>query len=329
MSRSITSSEYKIPKGCVDYLNKDYDNINKLKNILEELFKNNGGIPLETPVFEYKSVLKGDQKLVFNLEETDGEPLTLRYDNTMPFVRFIKENGIEKIRRYTIGKVYRRDNPQLSKGRLREFYQADFDILGESSYSMLAELTLLNMIDEFLSKINERDYIIYLNDTRNLKYILCDILKLNEDYFKKVCIIVDKIEFNDQSVFSQSFEEQRLELLKFFSEKDLEILKDLIRRDTPLETNVKNNYDKLMKYINILGFADKIRFTNCLARGLDYYNGFIFEVKIANISNTVIAGGRYDNLVENSSLIGVSFGLSRLYELLKSKYSSEPKWKNI
>ncbi len=128
-------TNYVIAKGCMDYWDKSYQRLDNYKKILEEIFIFNGGIPLETPVFENKLVLmnkygeEAETKLVFNLMEEGGEPLTLRYDHTVPFVRFVKENGIQKIRRYSIGKVYRRDQPQISKGRLREFYQADFDIL--------------------------------------------------------------------------------------------------------------------------------------------------------------------------------------------------------
>jgi histidyl-tRNA synthetase len=326
-------TNYVTSKGCMDYYGQTYNQLINYKNILENIFTLNGGIPLETPVFENKSVLmnkygeEADTKLVFNLMDEGGEPLTLRYDHTVPFVRFIKENGIQKIRRYSIGKVYRRDQPQLSKGRLREFYQADFDILGESNSSMLPELTLLNMINQFMIKINQSNYTIYLNHTDNLKWILCEQLGLDIINFKKVCSLIDKVDFDREETFIESFRMIIPELSKYFTDHQIILLQDFIRSKNPLDKKVENNFNSLLKYSHIFGFSDKIKFNSCLARGLDYYNGFIFEVKLTGISNTIIAGGRYDNMIESNTLIGVSFGISRILQLLNQNDNIK-KWKS-
>ncbi len=331
-----TNTNYVCPKGCVDYWAQSYEQINNLKKKLENIFIENGGIPLETPVFENKSVLMGkygeeaDTKLVYNINEEGGEPVTLRYDHTVPFIRFIKSNGIVKTRRYTIGKVYRRDQPQLSKGRLREFYQGDFDILGESNETVLGEFTLLSMVWEFMNQITRPDFTIYINHTENLKTILCEELGLGLDNFKRVCGLIDKVDFVSPDTFTNSFANIYTELGKYFDKIQIAKLQELIKTDTPHNEKVKTDFANLIAYANIYGFADKIKFNTCLARGLDYYNGFIFEVKLngTTCSNTIIAGGRYDSMVDDSTLVGISFGLSRIAQLIPEQ-PNQSQWQPV
>jgi len=326
MNQPQLNTNWVCPKGCVDYWAQSYGQINNLKKKLENIFQKSGGIPIETPVFENKSVLMGkygeeaDSKLVYNICEEGGEPLTLRYDHTVPFIRFIKSNGISKMRRYTIGKVYRRDQPQLSKGRLREFYQADFDILGESNETVLGEFTLLSMVSEFMEQIAQSDYTIYINHTENLRTILCGELQLDPVHFKKVCGLIDKVDFLSPESFSNSFANIYRKLRKYFTHTQITKLSELIKNPVPVNAQVKSNFTNLIGYASIFGFADKIKFSTCLARGLDYYNGFIFEVKLNGntCSNTIIAGGRYDSMVDANTLVGISFGISRIAQLLQT-----------
>ena len=333
---NMSNTNYVCPKGCVDYWAQTYGQINNLKKKLENIFQKSGGLPLETPVFENKSVLMGkygeeaDSKLVYNINEEGGEPLTLRYDHTVPFIRFIKSNGIVKTRRYTIGKVYRRDQPQLSKGRLREFYQADFDIFGESNETVLAEVTLLDMCAQFMEQIEQKDYTIYVNHTENLREILCEELELEQSKFKKVCGLIDKINFISEEEFSNSFASVYEELSKYFSPEQINKLQELIKKQEPTNLKVKEDFANLVAYSDIFGFSDKIKFNTCLARGLDYYNGFIFEVKLNgnSCSNTIIAGGRYDSMLESNTLVGISFGLSRIAQLLPIT-NKENEWRPV
>ncbi len=328
----MSTNNYTVVKGCVDYWDKSYNQIKFYKDILEDIFIKNNGTPLETPVFENKEVLMnkyGDEaetKLVYNINEEGGQPLTLRYDHTVPFIRFVKENGIKKMRRYTIGKVYRRDQPQVTKGRLREFYQADFDILGESNTSMLSEIVILRMISDFMNKISQPNYKIYINHTGNLNYILCDQLGLEKVNFKKVCGLIDKVDFTSQTNFTNSFDQIKEELTKYFPSESIDKLKQMIQIDKPLDSNVFGLWNKIESYAKIFGFESKLSYSSCLARGLDYYNGFIFEVKLleGTNSNTIIAGGRYDSMLEANTLIGVSFGISRIHQLINSENKTNP-----
>ncbi len=103
-------------------------------NIIKSVFKKHGATEIDTPVFELKETLMGkygeESKLIYDLEDQGGELLSLRYDLTVPFARYVALNNLASIKRFHIAKVYRRDNPQMSKGRFREFYQCDFDIAG-------------------------------------------------------------------------------------------------------------------------------------------------------------------------------------------------------
>merc|ERR1719223_2509080 len=109
---------------------------NKLFSAIKKVFQRHGAITIDTPVFELKELLSGkygeDSKLIYDLKDQGGELCSLRYDLTVPFARHIAMNkDSQNIKRYQIAKVYRRDNPSINKGRMREFYQCDFDIAGQ------------------------------------------------------------------------------------------------------------------------------------------------------------------------------------------------------
>jgi histidyl-tRNA synthetase len=117
----------KVPKGTRDFGDKE---MNKRMNMFETIttiFKRHGAVTIDTPVFELKEILSGkygeDSKLIYDLKDQGGELCSLRYDLTVPFARFLAMNKISNIKRYHIAKVYRRDNPSVNKGRMREFFQ--------------------------------------------------------------------------------------------------------------------------------------------------------------------------------------------------------------
>lgn len=305
---------YKIPKGCKDLSGKEYDIFKHVKGIIENEFIRNGGQYLETPVFENKELLLGkygeeaENKLVYNIEENGGEPLTLRYDLTVPFTRYIIENKIDKMRRYTIDKVYRRDAPNQTAGRFREFYQCDFDILGEDATSMLAEATLLKMACTILERIGITEYKIMINDVRNLKEIVMKKHTIPEQYFKKICSVIDKLD-------KFTFEELIPEFQAIYTDIDTTNLYKTLEMKYPIHNDTIESYTRLCEIADIWGFKDKLQFTNSLARGLDYYSGFVWEIKWTKGASTIISGGRYDSLL-NKSLVGISFGLSRMIALM-------------
>lgn len=302
---------YKVAKGTKDIVGDEFRHIEILLQTASTLFKENGGIPLETPVFERTDVLLGkygeeaETKLIYKLADQGGEDLALRYDLTIPFVRHVKEKGIKKMRRYAIGKVYRRDQPNPGQGRFREFYQADFDILGGKQDGMLAELTLLNIATQFMKKIN-LNYKILINDVRNLQTILEKNLGITN--WRRITPIIDKMD-------KQSFDSLKEEFSKVEPTLDLVALQEALLHPEPYDPRTISDLAILKEGSAVFGFADRIVFTNTLARGLDYYTGFIWEIKVEGMDSTVSAGGRYDNLLQTPTL-GMSLGISRISTLV-------------
>lgn len=130
---------------------------------------------IDTPVFELREILTGkygeDSKLIYNLEDQGGELTSLRYDLTVPFARFVACNNLSSIKRYHIAKVYRRDQPAMTKGRMREFYQCDFDIAGTYDL-MVPDSEILNILCEGLNELNIKDYKVKLNHRKILMVFL-------------------------------------------------------------------------------------------------------------------------------------------------------------
>jgi len=307
--------KYQKPKGTLDYDNNSALHLKSVISIIEKHFQNNGAEYLETPVFENKEVLMdkyGDEeKLIYEIEDNGGHKLALRYDLTIPFIRWILENKIKKVRRYSIGKVYRRDNPSILQGRFREFYQADFDILGENSVDYSAEILILNMIKNILFDLQIVDFEIHVNFTENLYKILIDELKIEKENFKNICSTIDKL---DKTDFEQLIDEFKMKSLNMEQINQLKV-----RLFEPYRN------DKLDELLEIYDIKKYIKYNQSLARGLDYYNGIIFEVKLKNNQSTIIAGGRYDNLNSiNNKLIGVSVGITRLMQF--TNFIKEEKW---
>lgn len=306
---------YKAPKGTKDLSGSDYDLIQDLSNRVKCEFITAGGEPLETPVFERTDVLLGkygeeaDTKLIYNLKDEGGELLALRYDLTIPFMRYVKENSVKQMRRYSIGKVYRRDQPNIKSGRYREFIQADFDIYGEKQEGMLAEATLLNTVVRTL-KAYDLSFTILINDICNLQYLLTT--KLGVENWKSLCPIIDKLD-------KQSFKSLKPEFsaagLSEDKQNELEIL---LLSSEPMFEQTQTDYKTLLSLADVFGFKDNIVFTNSLARGLDYYTGFIWEFKLDGIASSISAGGRYDGLL-GTPTVGISVGISRLASYLTPK----------
>lgn len=328
--------ETKPPKGTVDLYSTEYEKISYYKSQLEKIFIQTGGIGLETPVFDHQANLLGkygeeaETKLVFNLEQTgtdDAEKYTLRYDLTVPKMRFVKLKSIDKARIYSISKVYRRDTPSV--GRFREFYQADFDIIGEDSKSLVNEFALLKMAHQFIQTNNFGQYKILINDTSNLFHMLVDLVEIEASKFKCICSTIDKLDKYPFDALESEFKTKGL------VDNQIQILKTILTNPSQNPTNPETieKIAKIKSMASHFGFDTNIVFTPYMARGLDYYNGIIFEIVLDNYSSTIISGGRYDGLIENTSLIGISFGLSRIVGLVGLtgllENPNQNKWKEI
>jgi histidyl-tRNA synthetase len=134
-----------------------------------------------------------DSKLIYDLEDQGGEKCSLRYDLTVPFARFMANNtNIQKIKRFHIGKVYRRDQPTINKGRFREFYQCDFDIAGKYD-SMIPDAEVLAIMQEILEALTVDQFLVKVNHRKILETVVKES-GCNDDMFKTICSSIDKLD---------------------------------------------------------------------------------------------------------------------------------------
>uniref|UniRef100_A0A8C1SMS6 histidine--tRNA ligase n=1 Tax=Cyprinus carpio TaxID=7962 RepID=A0A8C1SMS6_CYPCA len=186
----------KTAKGTRDYNPKQMAIREKVFSIIISCFKRHGAETIDTPVFELKETLTGkygeDSKLIYDLKDQGGELLSLRYDLTVPFARYLALNKITNIKRYHIAKVYRRDNPAMTRGRYREFYQCDFDIAGQYD-AMIPDAECLKIVYEILNELDLGDFRIKVNDRRILDgmFAVCGV---PDEKFRTICSTVDKLD---------------------------------------------------------------------------------------------------------------------------------------
>lgn len=334
----------KVPKGTRDYLPEQMAIRDEAFTIIRRVFKRHGAVEIDTPVFELKETLTGkygeDSKLIYDLADQGGERLALRYDLTVPFARFLAVNAVGNIKRFHIGKVYRRDQPALSRGRYREFYQCDFDIAGVYG-RMVPDSECLAVACEILDALPIGDFGIKLNHRRLLDAIL-DICGVPAEKFRTICSAVDKLD-------KEPWEEVRREMVE---DKGLSgDVADRIGEFVVLKGKPWDMYNSLMaekkfgdhkgameamedmrilfEYLDAMDKLKFISFDLSLARGLDYYTGVIYEAVCMN-GNTQVGsiggGGRYDYLVSMfqeagkvTPTVGVSVGIERVFTLMEER----------
>ncbi|XP_028041049.1 histidine--tRNA ligase, cytoplasmic isoform X1 [Bombyx mandarina] len=342
----------KTPKGTRDYNPQQMTIRNNVLDKIITVFRRHGAECIDTPVFELKDVLTGkygeDSKLIYDLKDQGGEILSLRYDLTVPLARYLAMNKITTLKRYHIAKVYRRDNPAMTRGRYREFYQCDFDIAGVYD-PMVPDAECLKVVTEILEALDIGQYILKVNHRRLLDGMF-EACGVPADKFRTTCSTVDKLD-------KSPWEEVRTEMIneKGVSPDAADRIGEYVRLNGSTELVEKLLKDEklskvkaalegveaiktLLQYCELFGIKDKILFDLSLARGLDYYTGVIYEavltqpIKIGNEEQTVgsiAGGGRYDNLVgmfdsKNKQVpcVGVSIGVERIFSVLEAKLAA-------
>jgi histidyl-tRNA synthetase len=334
----------KIPKGTRDYLPEQMMIRQRAFSIIRRVFQSHGAVEIDTPVFELKDTLTGkygeDSKLIYDLADQGGELLALRYDLTVPFARFLALNSVGNIKRFHIGKVYRRDQPALSRGRYREFYQCDFDIAGNYG-RMVPDSEAVCVVCEILNGLPIGDFAIKLNHRCLLDAIL-DICGVPADKFRTICSAVDKLDKEPwEAVKREMVEDKGLkpEVADKIGTFVLEKGEPWTLYTQLMESNKFGNHkgalqamEDLRILFEYLEAMDKLKFVSfdlSLARGLDYYTGVIYEA-VCMSGNTQVGsiggGGRYDNLVSMfqeagkvTPCVGVSVGIERVFTLMESK----------
>ncbi|KAK0177430.1 hypothetical protein PV328_001484 [Microctonus aethiopoides] len=335
----------KTPKGTRDYSPEQMALRLGVLDKIVNVFKRHGAETIDTPIFELKEVLTGkygeDTKLIYDLKDQGGELLALRYDLTVPFARYLAMSKITNIKRYHIAKVYRRDNPSMTKGRYREFYQCDFDIAGIYD-AMLPDAECLRIVVESLSALNLGAFVIKVNHRSLLDGIFA-ACGVPNDKFRTICSSVDKLDKSPwEEVRKEMVDEKQLDeaiadkIGNYVSKRgDVKLVNEL-REDEILMKQPKAKegleaMELLLKYCDIYRVTDKVVFDLSLARGLDYYTGVIYEAVLTDSEvGSVAGGGRYDNLVgmfdpkkKNVPCVGVSIGVERIFSVLENQIASQ------
>lgn len=261
---------------------------------ITEVFKRHGAVTIDTPVFELRDVLTGkygeDSKLIYNLEDQGGELTSLRYDLTVPFARWLAMNrDVSSIKRYHIAKVYRRDQPAMSKGRMREFYQCDFDIAGTYD-SMLPDAEIVRITTEVFDGLGWKGkYTIKLNHRKILDGIF-EVCGVPADKIRTISSAVDKLdklpwaevrkEMIDEKGLDSDVADKIGEYVILKGAKDLlaKLQADETLTSNPSMKAGLNEMELLFDYLEAFNALDQVSFDLSLARGLDYYTGVIFEV---------------------------------------------------
>ncbi|KAI1292290.1 Histidine--tRNA ligase, mitochondrial [Halotydeus destructor] len=333
----------KTPKGMRDYGPQQMSLRETVFDKITNCFKRHGAQALDTPVCELKETLTGkygeDSKLIYDLKDQGGEILALRYDLTVPFARYLAQNKISTIKRYQIAKVYRRDNPSMTKGRFREFYQCDFDIAGQYD-AMLPDAECLKIVCEILDDVDLNSYVIKVNH-REILDGMFEVCGVPKDLFKTICSSVDKLDKSPwEEVKKEMCEEKGLdsavadrigEFVKLNGGVEL-IEKLLSESELSGNKSAKAGLEGmklLFEYCGYMKIDNKLRFDLSLARGLDYYTGVIYEAVLNEGDNeigSIAGGGRYDTLVKmlsdnskhNVPCVGVSLGIERIFAILEN-----------
>ena len=344
-----------IPKGTRDFSPVEMAKRNYIFNTIREVFHLFGYQQIETPSMENLSTLMGKygdegDKLLFKIQNsgdyfsglTDEELLSrnaaklaskfcekgLRYDLTVPFARYVVMHRDEisfPFKRYQIQPVWRADRPQ--KGRYREFYQCDADVVG--SNSLLNEVELVQMIDRVYGKFGIR-----VSIKINNRKILTGIAEIigEADKIVDITVAIDKLdkigldnvnaELASKGIPQEAIEKlQPIIMLSGSNEEKLETLKTVLAAS---ETGLKGVEESefILKTVASLGVKSEVELDLTLARGLNYYTGAIFEVKALDVQiGSISGGGRYDNLtgvfgMSGMSGVGISFGADRIYDVL-------------
>jgi histidyl-tRNA synthetase len=266
----------------------------KIFSTITEVFKRHGAVTIDTPVFELKEILSGkygeDSKLIYDLADQGGEICSLRYDLTVPFARWLAMNrDVSTIKRYHIAKVYRRDQPAMTKGRMREFYQCDFDIAGIYD-PMLPDAEIVRITTEVFEGLGWKGrYTIKLNHRKILDGIF-EVCGVPTEKIRTISSAVDKLdkqpwaEVRKEMVDEKGLAEEVADKIgEYVVQKGQKDLLSRLQEDQRLMANESMkaglaDIDLLFSYLDAFAVLDNVSFDLSLARGLDYYTGVIFEV---------------------------------------------------
>jgi len=347
----MSNTKPSIPKGMRDFNSDEMQKRNYIFKTVKSAFECYGYAPIETPAMEniqtltgkygdeadrliFKVLNSGDYLSKVNLDEnTTSKVLTksvvekaLRYDLTVPFARFVAQNRNDitfPFKRYQMQNVWRADRPQ--KGRYREFFQCDADVIGTDS--LLCELELVQLYDEVFTRLNIPNVAISINNRK----VLSGMVELMgaTDLFDDVVIVLDKldnigVDKVKEEMESNGVKKESLSILDIFlGAKKVSDLSSLLEQSEIGKKGLEELQFVIDKVTKLGLQSANLVFDITLARGLNYYTGCILEVKANDVKiGSIGGGGRYDDLtsifgLNDVSGVGISFGIDRIYIVME------------
>ena len=319
--------------GFMELLPNEQILFNKMKETIRDSYEESGFVPLNTPIIEDANVLLAKaggetEKQIYRFTKGEND-LALRFDLTVPLAKYVTEY-YDKLsfpfRRYQIGKVYRGEKPQ--RGRYREFYQCDIDIIGDGKLSIINDAEIPSIIYNTFNKLGFDNFTICINNRKifNGFFKSLNLTEKSQDILR----VIDKIDKigkdKVKEELSEEVESNSLEMImKFLSidgnnQEKITELENLGVKDEIFQEGL-NDLKQVLKYIGDFGVPEQnIKLDLTIARGLDYYTGTVYETFLNKYRNmgSVCSGGRYDNLTEyytdrKMPGVGISIGLSRLF----------------
>ena len=327
--------------GFMELLPREQAIMEEMMSVLRETYASYGFAPLDTPVIEASEVLLAKaggetEKQIYRFSKGDSD-LSLRFDLTVPLAKYVALHYGSlafPFRRYQIGKVYRGERAQ--RGRLREFYQADIDIIGDGKLDIANEAEIPAIIYQTFSRLGLQKFQIRVNNRKILNgfYSMMGLSEQSGDIMRTV----DKLEKIGPEKVSgiltgelEVSQDAADEILKFIAIKGsngqvLEALEQYRGRDALFDTGLEE-LGTVVKYLSAFGVPEEYFTVDLtIARGLDYYTGTVYETAMLDHPEigSVCSGGRYDNLAEyytNKILpgVGISIGLTRLFYVLNEQ----------
>lgn len=336
--------------GFMELLPQEQISFNQIQDKIKNTYEKFGFLPLDTPIVEDSNVLLAKaggetEKQVYRFSKGKSD-LSLRFDLTVPLAKYVAKNYGElafPFRRYQIGKVYRGERQQ--KGRFREFYQCDIDIIGDGNLSIINDAELPLIIYNIFKELGFEKFTININNRKILNGLFeeLELTKLGTDILR----IIDKIEKIGKENVIKELEEFKItkekisKIIDFIeiqgsNDEKLNKLKSFNFKNEIFANGVQELED-VVKYMRAFGMQEnnfKIELT--IARGLDYYTGTVYETFLDDYKSlgSVCSGGRYENLAEyytDKKLpgVGISIGLTRLFYQLNEIKLIEAKKKSI
>lgn len=342
--------EPKTLPGFMELLPQEQILFNQMKEKIKNSYEKFGFLPINTPIIEKAEVLLAKaggetEKQIYRFNKGEND-LALRFDLTVPLAKYVTEyyNDLSfPFRRYQIGKVYRGERPQ--KGRFREFYQCDIDIIGDGELSIINDAEIPSIIYATIKELGFEDFTICINNRKILNGLFKELNQENESV--EIMRIIDKLEKIGVDNVVESLRDLQVpqeaidKMMKFIqiegtNDEKISQLESLNFKNDVFNEGLEE-LKTVIKYIKIFGVPEshfKVDLT--IARGLDYYTGTVYETFLNEYREvgSVCSGGRYDNLAEfytdrKMPGVGVSIGLTRLFYKLNELQAIRETQKSI